>query len=249
MPTLSLLALQNKFPVNFRGFAIGNGYVDVRLNDNSKKHYFYEHGFIDENTWEQLISNCCANVTNIRYCDFESNAQKFSQCKTVFDYVDGDIMFVQSLSLMNPYNIYETKHPVISQALWSENLAKLKKPNGDKKTGVEKDTYVPLDTELSAYLNQPDVKKALHIRSESPAKWQECNFILTVLYYKRKYLTMKKQVQHLLESGLKVCLNNKLVYNNNIYTNLQEGQRLLPLVKKQRQTRVIIIRRDINQIE
>lgn len=48
--------------------ALGNGYVNEKLNIDTSIRYAYGHGIIDEKTWNTLEKDCCKGC--IDSCDF-----------------------------------------------------------------------------------------------------------------------------------------------------------------------------------
>ena len=45
--------------VLFQGMALGNGYVNAKLNVDTSVRYAYGHGIIDEKMWNTLELECC----------------------------------------------------------------------------------------------------------------------------------------------------------------------------------------------
>ncbi|KAK6043107.1 serine carboxypeptidase [Cooperia oncophora] len=56
VPTLTARIVdgQKEFPINLKGMALGNGYVNEKLNIDTSIRYAYGHGIIDEKTWNTL---------------------------------------------------------------------------------------------------------------------------------------------------------------------------------------------------
>lgn len=50
-----------------QGMALGNGYVNEKLNIDTSVRYAYGHGLIDEKTWNTLERDCCKGC--IDSCD------------------------------------------------------------------------------------------------------------------------------------------------------------------------------------
>jgi len=56
VPTLTARIVdgQKDFKINLKGMAVGNGYVNEKLNIDTSVRYAYGHGIIDEKVWNDL---------------------------------------------------------------------------------------------------------------------------------------------------------------------------------------------------
>lgn len=115
VPTLSMLVNSGKFPKNFRGFAVGNAYLDQTMLGNSMIHFAYYHGLFDATLWSELVSNCCAGVKNLQKCNFVNN--QFPECKISILKVQSKI----STMPLNLYNIYQSCNQTISTDISHNN--------------------------------------------------------------------------------------------------------------------------------
>ncbi len=79
VPTLAEKCLDRKFPAPFKGFAVGNGYLDQKLLGNSWLQFVYYHGLVDTPLWEKLVEECCHDGTKLRKCDFVGSEKKSCQ--------------------------------------------------------------------------------------------------------------------------------------------------------------------------
>ncbi|KAB7495458.1 Lysosomal protective protein [Armadillidium nasatum] len=73
VPTLSekIVQGQDTYPINFQGYAIGNGLLSYKNNDNSLLFYAYYHTILEQSRWEELVATCCENgLANRDSCDF-----------------------------------------------------------------------------------------------------------------------------------------------------------------------------------
>ncbi|RXG62356.1 Lysosomal protective protein [Armadillidium vulgare] len=73
VPTLSekIVQGQGTYPINFQGYAIGNGLLSYKNNDNSLLFYAYYHTVLEQSRWEELVATCCENgLANRDSCDF-----------------------------------------------------------------------------------------------------------------------------------------------------------------------------------
>ncbi|PIO65566.1 serine carboxypeptidase [Teladorsagia circumcincta] len=80
VPTLTARIVdgQKEFPINLKGMALGNGYVNEKLNIDTSIRYAYGHGIIDEKTWNTLEKDCCKGC--IDSCDF-------TQVRAIISYI------------------------------------------------------------------------------------------------------------------------------------------------------------------
>ena len=60
VPTLSVRILTRSPDINFKGFAVGNGILDWKMNTNSLVLFGYFHGMIGKKLWDPLIQRCCS---------------------------------------------------------------------------------------------------------------------------------------------------------------------------------------------
>ncbi|CAG9534963.1 unnamed protein product [Cercopithifilaria johnstoni] len=84
VPTLTALIIRGRkeFPINLMGIAIGNGYVNEALNIDTSIIFAYNHGLVDEKTWNALQTECCrgcidtCELTNVtdKHCISEGRA-------------------------------------------------------------------------------------------------------------------------------------------------------------------------------
>ena len=188
IPTLAIRVVKNKFPKNFKGILIGNGYLDVEILSNSVLHYYYYFGLMESSTWDNVIENCCPNVSN-RKCDIVGN--KNDSCIR-------ELSKPINFRYLNPYNIYE--NCILKDQTTQELSVKHIITNY-----MSLKTFPPCDdfTYLETYLNTEELKKSLHI-SDKSLRWTEC----TNLNYDRQYTSMKSTVNSLLDSGIQTLIYN-----------------------------------------
>ncbi|WKX94794.1 hypothetical protein Q1695_011788 [Nippostrongylus brasiliensis] len=104
VPTLTVRIIdgQQEFPINLKGMALGNGYVNEKLNIDTSIRYAYGHGIIDEKTWNTLESECCQGC--IDSCDFTKVSDP---CEKIIVDI---FQFLWSGGL-NPYDLYRDCDP------------------------------------------------------------------------------------------------------------------------------------------
>ncbi|KAM3921342.1 lysosomal protective protein-like isoform 2-T2 [Leptodactylus fuscus] len=168
--------------INLKGLAIGNGITHYVLDIFSFVYFAYYHGLLDKNAWSRLMSACCDDT----YCDFMDSDKE--ECGEVI--VQG-YNKVHNAKL-NIYNIYhpceegepgeirdygdhiKAYHPgVMSPQIHSEFSKRLKEISQSNKT-ISLGVSCVNDTDITTYLNNPDVRSALHIPKDLPP-WEMCN--------------------------------------------------------------------------
>uniref|UniRef100_A0A914P7Q6 Carboxypeptidase n=1 Tax=Panagrolaimus davidi TaxID=227884 RepID=A0A914P7Q6_9BILA len=173
VPTLTtkIIENQNNFPINLKGIAIGNGLVNDAIYRETELKILYGHGFIDEISWQKFEKTCCNSCVDT--CDLNNLPENCI-----------NLVVRHDLSV-NPYNIYGTcdsdKKANLRETFFNRNLLMMTK----SKNGVK--SYIPCfnDTDITTYMNQKNVRKALHI----PVKLPEWN-ICTHLHYQGQYSDM-----------------------------------------------------------
>ena len=213
IPTLSVLLLENKWPTSFVGVAMGNALLDTTLLANSAFHYYYFHGLVGSTLWNFLVESCCKNhSSSLRQCDFvNTHTNECLNARSVFYNATRKFK-------INPYNIYDdcledpeleipmdhvSYQQVMDQVLVdSLNIAK------DYSTGRNLPVAIspPCLSQyyLSKFLNQPLMRKALHIDSAA-SEWTPCQVNIG---YHRQLNSMKPQVKHMIDSGIDVLIYN-----------------------------------------
>ena len=92
VPMLALELLKNSPDVNLKGLAIGNGWVDSKLQESSSFEYAYYHGaFIDHKSWTQTTNTKCKCSESGQHCDFSDQADS--------------LIFKFNYNGLSPYNL------------------------------------------------------------------------------------------------------------------------------------------------
>ncbi|XP_034280063.1 lysosomal protective protein [Pantherophis guttatus] len=207
IPTLAEWVMQDA-SLNLKGLSVGNGLSSYETNDNSLVYFAYYHGLLGNRLWGDLQRFCCSGGK----CDFHKNPNLNCTAAML------EMIHIVDESGLNIYNLYApcaggvpgkfsyldgtivthdlgnsfVWHP--ARSLWRQNLLNL---------GVTK--QVRLDppcintTALTRYLNDPQVRRALHVQDDSPA-WEICSFAVS-RGYKRLYSKMNDQYLKLLSTG------------------------------------------------
>lgn len=218
VPTLSLKIVEGTANINFKGFAVGNGLSDYTLNDQAVIYFGYYHGLFGEKLWADLNQYCCQDGK----CNFHNNTD--ANCKENIRLA----FHITYETGLNMYSLYEDccggigSHYHHFQAdinllfrFYQFSLPKKVVSAGQK--GFENNCLNV--TAETTWLNQEEVRKALHI-SDDVQSWEFCSEEVEDEYY-YNYTTMLDFYFKLLSSGLRV-----LVYNGDtdMVVNYLAGQ-------------------------
>ncbi|CAN4080597.1 unnamed protein product [Withania somnifera] len=141
----------NKNIINLKGILIGNAVINDETDTGGMYEYFASHAIISEEVGAEIQKQCKFTVAE----NEESEECKVAQGKADYDIYDIDI-----------YNIYA---PICHN---SNLTAKPKKPS--LVIDPCSDHYT------NAYMNSPDVQKALHANTTNiKYSWQSCSDVLT----------------------------------------------------------------------
>ncbi|XP_053103772.1 lysosomal protective protein isoform X2 [Hemicordylus capensis] len=220
IPTLAEWVMQDP-SLKLKGIAVGNGLSCYETNDNSLVYFAYYHGLLGSRLWANLQTSCCSDGT----CNFHNNANL--NCTLAME----EVIHIVDESGLNIYNLYAScaggvpgkfrdqdgmlvTHDLGNHFIrqprrysWRQNLLSLP---AAKKNSVRLDPPCINTTAPSAYMNNLQVREALHIVEDAP-EWQMCSFAVS-RGYKRLYTKMNDQYLKLL-SAMKYRI---LVYNGDI---------------------------------
>ncbi|KAM4587749.1 lysosomal protective protein [Odontesthes bonariensis] len=219
IPTLAERVMEDA-SLNLQGVAVGNGMSSYELNDNSLVYFAYYHGLLGTRLWTQLQTFCCSEGK----CNFYDNLNQ--NCS------DGlaEVQAIVYSSGLNMYNLYASCPGGVRQSvsvehgqlvirdlgntfinhLWTQLRNQKLQAVAALSTPVRLDPPCTNSTPSSLYLNNPYVKKALHI-SPKALDWAICSAEVN-LNYGRLYMDVRKQYLKLL-SALKYRI---LVYNGDV---------------------------------
>lgn len=209
IPTLSVRVVDGPAKFNFKGFAIGNGYLDARNLSNAIVFFAYYHGLLDAEIWDSLEKYCCGGNATPENCNFYDATSKYC-IKAV-----GEVSNIVQNSGLNVYNLYS------DCASSSNAVSRVSRYSVDKRNllgylhksskinNVHDDPPCIDSSNVKKYLNQPSVRKALHIPT-SVQDWDICSLDVEI-GYKRLYDTMRPQILKLIGSGLR-----GLIYNGDV---------------------------------
>ncbi|KAM4692295.1 lysosomal protective protein-like isoform 2-T3 [Rhinophrynus dorsalis] len=217
VPSLAVEVSQDP-SINLKGIAVGNGLSSYESNDNSLIYFAYYHGILGSQLWGELQKFCCPAGS----CQFYNNPD--GNCSLRVQEAMHDVYSTG----LNIYNLYKAcdggapgevrdkgdhitvYHPgMISPSLlthWNKKLVSLslvQKP-------IRMDPPCINSTASRTFLNNPFVRKALHIPPEVQ-QWEVCSYDVYSAYG-RVYESMKDHYLKLL-STLKYRI---LVYNGDV---------------------------------
>ncbi|EDV19965.1 uncharacterized protein TRIADDRAFT_32645 [Trichoplax adhaerens] len=170
IPTL-VLRTMNDSKINLKAFAVGNGLMDTRLNDNSMIYFAYYHGIFGQHLWSQLQKYCCSRGS----CNFHNPSD--IHCKKALAVAQQ----VMNDDLDN-YNIYfDCFH--CSSSMGSQAKVLLKRLHPELYPSRLDEPYMSNNqvTPDVIYMNRKDVRKALHIPDHLPA-WNDCSNAVSANY-------------------------------------------------------------------
>lgn len=212
VPTLTVLVIRGlaEFPMNLKGIALGNGYVSEVLNIDTSIQFAYSHGLVDEKTWNELQNRCCHGCINT--CELTNVTKKecISKVQKIFQ-------FIWSGNL-NPYDLYRDciSNPELNKARIRVMKFGLTEPAKKKKSLKSVLTYLkPInsfsadapcmnDSAMIRYMNNAEVRRALHIPENLP-KWDVCSDEISTTYEKI-YGDMAPFVKEIIKAGVRVLL-------------------------------------------
>ncbi|KAG9473746.1 hypothetical protein GDO78_004184 [Eleutherodactylus coqui] len=204
VPALALEVTKDS-SINLKGLAIGNGVTDYTINHYSLIYFAYYHGLFDTKFWSHLEDACCETAV----CNFLDSPGLF--CNLAIRLAH----FKTRNSKLNIYNLYQpcvegepgeirdygdhikAYHPgTLSIQSHSEFSKRLKDASRFNKP-ISMSVPCVNDTDLSTYLNNPDVRSALHIPQSLP-QWEICNeYVFS--NFKRELVNVHNQYLQLLK--------------------------------------------------
>ena len=186
---------QNENKLNFKGFAVGNPYTDYYSGVGAEMETYWGKQLLPKPSWDKYVANGCLDA---------KQQLNNSVCSSFI------LDFMKKIGNLNPYAL---DYPVCvsSQQTWMTEMIygiikRDSKDNNDLFSAFltvfdavpSKAEYEPCEDNYAAeYLNKPDVKIALHVKSD--IEWEECS--RTVKYeYLDKMLPMEHYYNKLLDS-------------------------------------------------
>nr|CDJ84066.1 Peptidase S10 domain containing protein [Haemonchus contortus] len=228
IPTLSRRILNGIYTqdlnINFKGIAIGNGELTTKHQVNSVILQLYTYGIVGQTEYDALTSRCCPGVVDTTQCDFYTPYIYFDYLGNYYPRDGADPWCAQQIlgivmdqvwnSLNDPYNIYQDCYqtPV-------DNTTNTTPPSSTSQytNAISSDSLDGFpcwcDDMAAVYMNQPEVRAALHI-PDFVQPWVNSNEPLNTLYYNRSYFEMDGELQFILSNYLYQAKGMRmLIYN------------------------------------
>jgi len=157
--------------LNFKGFAVGNPYTDYYSGVGAEMETYWGKQLLPKPSWDKYVANGCLTVE-----------QQLNNSVCTYMILD----FMKKVGNLNPYAL---DYPV---CLSSQQRAMHTFLHGSESG------YEPCEDEFSAnYLNDPAVKKAIHVLDD--IEWVECSHT-TKYQMADKMLPMEKYYRTILNS-------------------------------------------------
>jgi carboxypeptidase C (cathepsin A) len=161
--------------LNFMGFAVGNPYTDYYSGVGAEMETYWGKQLLPKPSWDRYVANGCLTVE-----------QQLNNSICTYMALD----FMKKIGNLNPYAL---DYPV---CLTSQQRAMRAFVYGADAYGVA--SYEPCEDDFSTnYLNNPAVKKAIHVRDN--IEWVECSRT-TKYQLADKMLPMEKYYRTILNS-------------------------------------------------
>ncbi|VDO71668.1 unnamed protein product [Haemonchus placei] len=206
------------------GIAIGNGELTTKYQVNSVILQLYTYGIVGQTEYDALTSRCCPGVVDTTQCDFYTPYIYFDYLGNYYPRDGADPWCAQQIlgivmdqvwnSLNDPYNIYQDCYqtPV-------DNTTNATPPSTTSQytNAISSDSLDGFpcwcDDMAAVYMNQPEVRAALHI-PDFVQPWVNSNEPLNTLYYNRSYFEMDGELQFILSNYLYQAKGMRmLIYN------------------------------------
>ncbi|XP_039687457.1 serine carboxypeptidase 1-like isoform X1 [Medicago truncatula] len=173
--------LYNNTTINLKGISIGNAWIDDATGLRGLFDYLWTHALNSDQTHE-LIE---------KYCDFTSEN-------------------VSSICINATHKAFLEQGKIDSYNIYAPLCHDSSLKNGS--TGYVTNDFDPCsDYYGAAYLNTPEVQKALHAK---PTNWTHCTRLLTD--WKDSPITILPTVKYLINSGIKLWIYRQVHFHYNI---------------------------------
>lgn len=204
VPTLAVRVLQGQqnFTINLKGYAVGNGLSSYKLNTNSIIFFGYYHGLFGNDLWTRLVTHCCkGRHASKENCNFYK--AYWPLCTEAVNKAV-DIIYNEGLNMYNLYENCLTKtggnfsryEADLSSILHGHRFYhKMMLKAKNRINNITLDPPCTNGTNLLLYLNNPEVRKAIHIPNDVQ-KFELCSEEVST-NYKREYGTMRPQYNFL----------------------------------------------------
>eukprot|EP00549_Striatella_unipunctata_P025819 CAMPEP_0118673190 /NCGR_PEP_ID=MMETSP0800-20121206/183_1 /TAXON_ID=210618 ORGANISM="Striatella unipunctata, Strain CCMP2910" /NCGR_SAMPLE_ID=MMETSP0800 /ASSEMBLY_ACC=CAM_ASM_000638 /LENGTH=382 /DNA_ID=CAMNT_0006568223 /DNA_START=161 /DNA_END=1306 /DNA_ORIENTATION=- len=194
MPHLALEIMHRNSAkaINFKGFLVGNPYVDPFTNDMTQFELYYSHGLLPKPLFDQWKTKCtdrntyksksCRQYEGILYRVFGDGinpyAVDYPVCTSSHKHMrqSPTLTTKKTLSPLERH-LSSSQGMRLLQKIVSTSVATDAEPmeNEPPPFSPPEDVYRPCaETFFTIYLNRPDVRNALHVELPPDEKWDIC---------------------------------------------------------------------------
>jgi len=157
--------------INLAGFLVGNAWTYMPIDNRGAVDYWWTHALISDDSYQKVTNSC--DFTSIGPLSKRSDQ-------------DCNIALAEAQSSFYDINIYDIYADVChsSSRMYIEQYAKYGSPVhvAMSKSAEKSLPYEPcIDSYVTAYLNQPSVRKSIHAL-ETDYQWTQCSGIINYNY-------------------------------------------------------------------
>ncbi|KAH9108518.1 hypothetical protein LEN26_009137 [Aphanomyces euteiches] len=146
--------------VNFTGFAIGNPYTDQIVDGNAYMDYYYSHGLISIESYNEIQAKCPSQV--LFRCQ-----QGVENCTDACRTALSEATFSADTSSLNPYYLY-------GDVCLLKNTQATKLPYYNIRPNTHRGVIGPCQEQYTEqYLRQDEVQQAIHVTG-GHVDWSDC---------------------------------------------------------------------------
>ena len=163
IPNLALEITRVNLIIKFKGFLVGNPWTYPEFDNNGTTLFWFTHGLMTIEQYSAINEHCHFNQSG----PFLAYPQIYKMdpiCEKTLNQVDNVLQFI------NPYDIYGDSCMRMG-GYEGYRLHQLLSRNKNPKNNFSDYPCGPKD--ISAYLNRPDVQKAIHADPTNP--WEMCS--------------------------------------------------------------------------
>ncbi|WMV10707.1 hypothetical protein MTR67_004092 [Solanum verrucosum] len=191
VPQLAEIILQHnkrakKNLINLKGIMIGNAVINFETDEKGMYEYHASHGLIPDEIFEQID----------RYCNFsDKSLPQPHQCDNAIDIAIAD---TDPIDLYNIYAPLCPKSDDLSTTYYTFNKNSIN-------YGMQQEIDPCSDNYLIAYMNRPDVQKALHANvTKIKHNWQPCSEVIES--WKDSPLSIIPVIKKVMANGIRVWI-------------------------------------------
>lgn len=186
--TAEILKHNQDGAINFKGFAVGNPYVDPFTNDNTMYDAFYSHGLLTDLLYGPWKDRCtkkkgfhlgCAVLESAMTYEMEPGINPYALDYPVCLDKNGDLKMdpkrMQHHQLMKHTGKFDLMQEAMKQ-VEEENMEDMTVSSTSEKRRLEKYAeYKPCEEDyFTKYLNREDVREAIGVHKDA-GEWEVCS--------------------------------------------------------------------------